>query len=77
MLPVGPVSSFSSSASNGSGHRQLRVPELDRWQIWVIGCRCDYVGSTTGVPQIADDLLHRRSRALWAGYRHHAPSRHI
>jgi hypothetical protein len=36
MLPVGPVSSFSSSASNGSGHRQLRVPELDRWQIWVI-----------------------------------------
>src|SRR6516162_7971681 len=32
-----------------------------RWQVWVIGCRCDYVGSTTGVLQIADDLLHRKN----------------
>src|SRR5713101_6842050 len=29
---------------------------------WVTGCLHDYVGITTGVPQIADDLLQRPSR---------------
>jgi hypothetical protein len=28
----------------------------------VKGCRCNYVGITTGVPQIAADLLHPLSR---------------
>ena len=27
------------------------------WPLWVMGCRCDYVGITTAVPQIAADLL--------------------
>ena len=27
------------------------------------GCRCRYVGTTTGVPEIADDLLHRKKLA--------------
>jgi len=32
---------------------------------WVKGCRCDYVGSTSGVPQIADDLSRRSTRQPW------------
>jgi hypothetical protein len=33
--------------------------------LWVIGCRSDYVGSASGVPDIADHLLHpRKSAAL-------------
>ena len=39
--------------------------EGDKWspcRLRVTGCRCDYVGIATGVPQIADDLLHRPSR---------------
>ena len=60
--------SFSSSASNGSRHRQLRVPELDRWQIWVTGCRCDYVGMTTGVPQIAANGPRGRVRRVGPGH---------
>ena len=28
---------------------------LGEWQFRVTGCRHDYVGSTTGVPQLADD----------------------
>jgi len=32
------------------------------WQLWVKGCLHDYVGITTGVLQIADDLTHRPSR---------------
>jgi hypothetical protein len=30
--------------------------------IWVTCCLRDYVGITTGVPQIAADLVHRPSR---------------
>jgi hypothetical protein len=26
--------------------------------VWVMGCPFDYVRSTSGVPQVADDLLH-------------------
>jgi hypothetical protein len=29
----------------------------------VTGCRHDYVGIATGVPQIADDFLHRTKSA--------------
>jgi hypothetical protein len=32
-----------------------------------IGCHHDYVGSTVGMPQIADDLLQSPSRQGWAG----------
>jgi hypothetical protein len=38
---------------------------LDEWRLWVMGCRSDYVGSASGVPGIADHLLHpRKSAAL-------------
>jgi hypothetical protein len=37
-----------------------------------MGCRSDYVGSTSGVPEIATDLLRRRSRQPWAIRRHSA-----
>src|SRR5258707_6558462 len=35
----------------------MRLVACRRWQLWVMGCRCDYVGITTAVPQIAADLL--------------------
>jgi hypothetical protein len=31
-----------------------------------MGCRCGYVGTTTGVAQIADDLRRSPSRQPWA-----------
>jgi len=31
--------------------------------LWVKGGRHDYVGIASAIPQIADDLLHRRSSA--------------
>jgi hypothetical protein len=34
------------------------------------GLPSDYVGSTSGVPNIADHLLHRASRQPWANKRH-------
>jgi hypothetical protein len=30
---------------------------------WVMGCRSDYVGSTSGVPEIADELIAPRNSA--------------
>jgi hypothetical protein len=41
-----------------------------RWRSWLIGCRCCYVGSTSGVPQIAADLSRRPTRQPWARTRH-------
>src|SRR5712692_627391 len=40
------------------------------WRLRVTGCLRDYVGITTGVPQIADDLLQRPSRQSRATRRH-------
>jgi hypothetical protein len=40
---------------------------------WVKGCLRDYVGITTGVPQIAADLLQRPSRQSRAKSRHCRP----
>src|SRR5258706_13244090 len=48
---------------------QLSWPTLP----WVKGGRHDYVGIASAVPQIADDLLHRRSRRSRASKRHRAP----
>jgi hypothetical protein len=31
--------------------------------LWVMGCRSDYVGSTSGVPEIADELIAPRKSA--------------
>ena len=36
------------------------------WQLRVMGCRCGYVGTTTGVPQIAAKMRRRSSRQHWA-----------
>jgi hypothetical protein len=38
------------------------------WLVRVKGCRCGYVGSTSGVPEIADDLSRRSTRPPWANY---------
>jgi len=35
-------------------------------RLWVKGGLRDHAGTTIGVPQIADDLLHRPSRLSWA-----------
>jgi hypothetical protein len=37
-------------------------------RVWVKGCRSDYAGSTSGVPDIADDLSHRAGRQPWANF---------
>ena len=44
---------------------RLRRTALLR-QLRVMGCRCGYVGTTTGVARIADDLRRRQSRQPWA-----------
>jgi hypothetical protein len=36
-------------------------PSTFDFSIWVMGCLRDDVGGTSGVPQIAADLLHRPS----------------
>jgi hypothetical protein len=39
-------------------------------RLWVRDCPSDYVGSTSGVPHIADDLSRRSIRQPWATLRH-------
>jgi hypothetical protein len=39
-------------------------------RLWVKGCPCDYIGSTSGVLQIAADLTHHPTRQHWARKRH-------
>jgi hypothetical protein len=53
-----------SPLSDGHGVSHRRRP------LWVKGCRCDYVDSTSGVPQIAADLSRRPTRQPWAKSRH-------
>src|SRR4029077_14140429 len=50
----GGTRSLDDDASPAAMH--TRLPR------WVMGCRSNYVSSTSGVPEIADDLLHRASR---------------
>ncbi len=40
----------------------LATQPLSKGPLWVTGCRCDDVGMTTGIPQIAADLLRRPGR---------------
>jgi hypothetical protein len=49
----------------------LRVADLQSSQCSPVGhgCHCDYIGITTGVPQIAADLWHRPSRQSRANSR--------
>jgi hypothetical protein len=36
----------------------IATPRLVERQVWVNGGHSDYVGGRSGVPEIADDLLH-------------------
>src|SRR5215469_10978596 len=47
---------------NGYVRPTETAPHLDSTK----GCPCDYVGRTSGVPQIAADLTHRLTRQPWA-----------
>jgi len=51
-----------AQARDGSRRRIARLNIVSRCPTWVMGCRQDQVGSTTGVPQIVADLLRRASR---------------
>jgi hypothetical protein len=45
----------------------LATERLVEQPLWVMGCRSDYVGSTSGVPDIADELIAPRK---WAALGH-------
>jgi hypothetical protein len=49
-----PEKTVMADAPSAAMHNQCRC--------WVKGCPCDYVGSTSGVPQITADLTHRPTR---------------
>jgi hypothetical protein len=66
---------FGSESSSGSLKRQFGVGARDLRARFVgfdrvNGCRCDYVSTTSDVPQTADDLSRRPTRQPWANKRH-------
>jgi hypothetical protein len=59
-----PVSRYFAARTSGFVRRAARRhPKSAR----VLGRRWGYVGSTSGVPQIPDDLSRRAIRQPWAG----------
>jgi hypothetical protein len=66
----------SDHLRQGVNARAIGSPLCLRWlprnerrgprQPWANGCPCDYVGATSGVPQIAADLSRRPTRQPWA-----------
>jgi hypothetical protein len=53
--------------SKGCGeNRHSLITRARPFPLWVTGCRCDHVSSTTGVPQKAANLGRCQSRQPWA-----------
>src|SRR5262249_54113867 len=62
-LAVSSLGGFQTPAAVGVG---MYVCHGRRLETFTIGRPCDYDGGTSGVTQVADDMLRRPSRQRWA-----------
>src|SRR6266566_9652034 len=64
--PGPPALGCQSNAPDRNPVQIRKKKQVHACLLWVKGCRCYQVGSTSGVPQIAADLSHRPTRQPWA-----------